>query len=145
MQGSMDNFLQNMTLDEWLGGKNKKIYLIKDECHVATNNLDTLSNDYFEKIRTNYKKISSFIWIYASGGFLFCGLFYTFNLSLKKKIIISGGIGVFYAISDEIHQLFVKRQGSDKFKMYGLIQLESYWEYVFSYLLKNYMKKLMSE
>ncbi len=50
MQGSMDNFLQNMTLDEWLGGKNKKIYLIKDECHVATNNLDTLSNDYFEKI-----------------------------------------------------------------------------------------------
>ena len=50
MQGSMDNFLQNMTLDEWLGGKNKKIYLIKDECHVATNNLDTLSSDYFEKI-----------------------------------------------------------------------------------------------
>ena len=50
MKGSMDNFLQNMTLDEWLGGKNKKIYLIKDECHVATNNLDTLSSDYFEKI-----------------------------------------------------------------------------------------------
>lgn len=50
MQGSMDNFLQTMTLNEWLGGKDKKIYLIKDECHVATNNLDTLSNSYFEKI-----------------------------------------------------------------------------------------------
>ena len=50
MQGSMDNFLQNLTLDEWFGGKNKKIYLIKDECHVATNNLDTLSSDYFEKV-----------------------------------------------------------------------------------------------
>ena len=49
MQGSMDNFLQTMTLSEWLGGKDKKIYLIKDECHVATNNLDTLSNSYFEK------------------------------------------------------------------------------------------------
>ena len=49
MQGSMDNFLQTMTLNEWLGGKDKKIYLIKDECHVATNNLDTLSNSYFEK------------------------------------------------------------------------------------------------
>lgn len=49
MQGSMDNFLQTMTLNGWLGGKEKKIYLIKDECHVATNNLDTLSTSYFEK------------------------------------------------------------------------------------------------
>lgn len=49
MQGSMDNFLQTMTLNEWLGGKDRKIYLIKDECHVATNNLDTLSTSYFEK------------------------------------------------------------------------------------------------
>lgn len=49
MQGSMENFLQTMTLSDWLGGKGKKIYLIKDECHVATNNLDTLSASYFEK------------------------------------------------------------------------------------------------
>lgn len=49
MQGSMDNFLQTMTLNEWFGGKDKKIYLIKDECHVATNNLDTLSTSYFDK------------------------------------------------------------------------------------------------
>ena len=50
MQGSMDNFLQTMTSNEWFGGKDKKIYLIKDECHVATNNLDTLSNSYFDKV-----------------------------------------------------------------------------------------------
>ena len=50
MQGSMENFLQKISMNEWFGGLNKKIYLIKDECHVATNNLDTLSNDYFEKI-----------------------------------------------------------------------------------------------
>ena len=50
MQGSMDSFLQTMTLNNWLGGKEKKIYLIKDECHVATNNLDTLSSSYFDKI-----------------------------------------------------------------------------------------------
>lgn len=49
MQGAMDNFLQVMTNNEWFGGKEKKIYLIKDECHVATNNLDTLSNNYFSK------------------------------------------------------------------------------------------------
>ncbi len=49
MQGTMDNFLQTMTMNEWFGGKEKRIYLIKDECHVATNNLDTLSASYFEK------------------------------------------------------------------------------------------------
>ena len=32
-----------------LKSANKKIYLIKDECHIATNNLDKL-NDYFFKI-----------------------------------------------------------------------------------------------
>ena len=50
MQGAMDNFLQTMTMNEWFGGKEKRIYLIKDECHVATNNLDTLSASYFDKV-----------------------------------------------------------------------------------------------
>lgn len=50
MQGAMESFLQNITLDEIFGGKGKKIYLIKDECHIKTNNLDSLSDDYFEKI-----------------------------------------------------------------------------------------------
>lgn len=49
MQGSMESFLQSMISNEWIGGKNKKIYLIKDECHVATNNLDTLSASCFSK------------------------------------------------------------------------------------------------
>ena len=50
MQGAMDNFLQTMTMNEWFGGKEKRIYLIKDECHVATNNLDSLSASYFDKV-----------------------------------------------------------------------------------------------
>ncbi|MFV8043376.1 DEAD/DEAH box helicase [Streptococcus pluranimalium] len=50
MQGGMENFLQNITLKKWLGGQEKKVYLIKDECHIATNNLDNLSVEYFEKI-----------------------------------------------------------------------------------------------
>ena len=49
MKGVMDNFLNNLTLNEFLGGQEKKVYLIKDECHQATNNLDNLSKDYFEK------------------------------------------------------------------------------------------------
>ena len=50
MQGAMGSFLENLTLDKLIGGCGKKIYLIKDECHVATNNLDTLSKMFFTKI-----------------------------------------------------------------------------------------------
>lgn len=49
MQGAMRAFLQNMTMSAWLGGKEKKIYLIKDESHIATNNLDEMDG-YFDKV-----------------------------------------------------------------------------------------------
>lgn len=50
MQGPMINFLRNMTRDLFGEGLNKKIYLIKDECHQATNNLDEISEEFFIKI-----------------------------------------------------------------------------------------------
>ena len=50
MQGAMEGFLQNMTSAQWLGGQDKRVYLIKDECHIATNNLDNLSEKFFTKI-----------------------------------------------------------------------------------------------
>lgn len=50
MQGAMEGFLKNMTGAGWLGGQEKKVYLIKDECHIATNNLDDLSEKFFTKI-----------------------------------------------------------------------------------------------
>jgi type III restriction enzyme len=50
MQGAMEGFLQNMTGAQWMGGQEKKVYLIKDECHIATNNLDNLSEKFFIKI-----------------------------------------------------------------------------------------------
>lgn len=50
MQGSMTNFLNTITSKHLMNGLNKEIYLIKDECHIATNNLDSISNDYFTKI-----------------------------------------------------------------------------------------------
>lgn len=50
MQGAMEGFLQNMTGAQWLGGQEKRVYLIKDECHIATNNLDNLSEKFFTKI-----------------------------------------------------------------------------------------------
>lgn len=50
MQGAMEGFLHNITSGRMLGGKEKKIYLIKDECHIATNNLDNLGEKFFSKI-----------------------------------------------------------------------------------------------
>lgn len=37
-------------LEEITKNQKKKVYLIKDECHIATNNLDELSDTYFSKI-----------------------------------------------------------------------------------------------
>ena len=56
MRGPMESFLRDETAGIRFDGevatigKNKIIYLIKDECHQATNNLDTLSKTYFSKI-----------------------------------------------------------------------------------------------
>lgn len=50
MEGPMVNFLQQITGGGLFGGQDKQIYLIKDECHQATNNLDALSPAYFTKI-----------------------------------------------------------------------------------------------
>lgn len=50
MQGGMEAFLQSLTLEKLLHGLEKKVYLIKDECHIATNNLDSLSENYFTKV-----------------------------------------------------------------------------------------------
>lgn len=50
MQGAMLNFLHTMTECFFQWGMNKRIWLIKDECHVATNNLDDISEKNFEKV-----------------------------------------------------------------------------------------------
>lgn len=44
---------------------------------------------------------------YAVGGILFYSLFLTFKMSAKKQVIFSILITTIYAITDEIHQLFV--------------------------------------
>jgi len=50
MQGAMEGFLHTITGGRMLGGLEKKVYLIKDECHIATKNLDNLSEQFFTKI-----------------------------------------------------------------------------------------------
>ena len=48
MEGVLENFLNTITNS--LFALNKKIYLIKDECHIETSNLDSISKHYFSKI-----------------------------------------------------------------------------------------------
>lgn len=50
MRGTMTNFLQEITANLYGNGTNKQIYVIKDECHQATNNLDELAKEFFTKI-----------------------------------------------------------------------------------------------
>lgn len=49
MAGPMTAFLQQLTEGSLFGGLNKRIWLIKDECHQATNKLDELSGKFFSK------------------------------------------------------------------------------------------------
>ena len=48
--GVLLNFLRQTTLPLLSKGKNKDIWLIKDECHQATNNLDDLRKNFFKKV-----------------------------------------------------------------------------------------------
>ena len=49
MQGCMKNFLLNIIAPKNVGGQGKIIILVKDECHIATRNLDDLSG-FFTKV-----------------------------------------------------------------------------------------------
>ena len=51
---------------------------------------------------------------YAVGGVLFYGFFLTYNMNSRKQVLLAGMIGVVYAITDEIHQLFIPRKNSEK-------------------------------
>lgn len=50
MQGSLTNFFNVLTSGRLLDGLEKKIVLIKDECHIATNNLDDIPENYISRI-----------------------------------------------------------------------------------------------
>lgn len=65
-----------------------------------------------EKLEPIIRKIAHFS-EYAIGGALFISLFLTYEWTHKKQMIISILIGVWYAILDEIHQLFVPERSGN--------------------------------
>lgn len=62
--------------------------------------------DIVERAESVIRKIAHFC-IYTLVGFLLMALFSTYNIKENKRVMISLGIGILYATSDEIHQLFI--------------------------------------
>lgn len=55
---------------------------------------------------------------YALGGMLFILLFSTYEWTDKKKLLISIPLGIWYATTDEIHQLMVSERNGSLFDIY---------------------------
>lgn len=59
-----------------------------------------------QKVEAVIRKVAHYS-IYALGGILIINCMYTFTSQEKRAIIYSTIIGVIYAVSDEMHQLFI--------------------------------------
>ncbi len=59
-----------------------------------------------ESVDTIVRKIAHFV-LYAIGGFLISNLIEKYIEDKRKQCILSGVLGISYAITDEIHQYFV--------------------------------------
>ena len=88
------------------GGISSRVNEFKLEKNNTYKNIEENRQDeIFERTEKIIRKIAHFS-IYALVGFLLMGLVSTFKLKEKNRILISLILGVLYATSDEIHQLF---------------------------------------
>lgn len=78
---------------------------ILEKSNTYKNIEENRQDEIFERTEKIIRKIAHFS-IYALVGFLLMGLVSTFKLKEKTRILISLILGVLYATSDEIHQLF---------------------------------------
>ena len=78
---------------------------ILEKSNTYKNIDENRQDEIFERTEKIIRKIAHFS-IYALVGFLLMGLVSTFKLKEKTRILISLILGVLYAASDEIHQLF---------------------------------------
>ena len=65
---------------------------------------------YIQKLHPIVRKLAHFS-IYTVVGFSIMGFMCTFDIRNIFKVIISFGVGVTYAISDEVHQYFIPGRG----------------------------------
>ena len=71
------------------------------------------SEDITLWIKTYIRKIAHFVLYTLLGVFLSSAAFNTRIKKLLTKLYLSAGIGVFYSITDEIHQLFIKGRSGE--------------------------------
>lgn len=80
---------------------------------IMINIIDIKNEINFEKKEKMVEKLEPYVrkiahlTIYMLGGLLLISCINTYKISNNKSIISSSCIGIFYAITDEIHQLFV--------------------------------------
>ncbi len=79
--------------------------------------LFTSNEDVINKIEPYIRKIAHFS-EYGLGGILFISLFSTYEWSDKRKITTSIFLGIWYAITDEVHQLLVPGRHGAIFDVY---------------------------
>lgn len=75
------------------------------EIIIKTLNIN-ISDENIQELQLPIRKLAHFT-IYAIGGILILLHIDLYKMSEKKKLIISGLIGIAYAVTDEVHQLFV--------------------------------------
>ena len=80
-------------------------HFILEKSNTYKNIEENRQDEIFEKKKKIIRKIAH-LSIYALVGSLLMGLVSTFKLKEKTRILISLILGVLYATSDEIHQLF---------------------------------------
>ena len=77
----------------------------------AIQNLESMEKEkVLSRIEHIVRKLAHFS-LYTSVGFLTMSLISTYKLKYKQRIILSLCIGITYAITDEIHQMYVPNRG----------------------------------
>lgn len=62
--------------------------------------------EVIKKLEPYVRKFAHYT-LYTIGGFLIINCTYAFKIMEKKSVYLSGIIGILYAVSDELHQLFI--------------------------------------
>ena len=80
---------------------------------AVTKNISSIQEEkekVLRKIEHIIRKLAHFS-LYTIIGILLMSLMSTYKIKQRKRILISGSIGLLYAISDEIHQSFIPGRG----------------------------------
>ena len=96
----------NEISDKSSGTSGKTIGFIIDTLSITKNMSEAERQALIETIQPPARKIAHFT-IYAIGGILAFNFINEYKISIKKKILYSILFCLVYAITDEIHQIFV--------------------------------------